>query len=792
MKKYIVLTFLLLPFFGVSQVQLKGTIISNTGPVPFANVILSNENDEMVTGTVTNEDGSFNIETKKGIYNITVSFLGYTNWKKELLLEKDTDLRIVHLMEDVKSLESVVVTSQKMLIEQKTDRLVFNVENSIAASGGDALDALRVAPGIRIQNNTISMIGGEASRIMIDGRLLQLSGEDLVNFLNSIAADDIQKIEIITNPPAKYEAAGNGGLINIIYKKGRKNSWKNATTLAYNQSAYGYVTVRNNFSYNKNKIRLMFSVNGSKGHIRSQERSDAFFSTSVWKVDTESKDEKRNFASRFSLDYDISDHVTIGGQYLGNFNHPDSKGKGTTQFFDDANSLDSLLINNSVRSDSVNSHLFNAHFIAKLDTIGKKISVDFDYFDYNNNFENNYIVNAFSPSNDFKGINQAAQNFSKQDIDNYSIKVDVEHPTKFINLSYGAKISFITTINDLQNFNTILGTPIFDTNLSNEFKYEENVQAIYVNGSKKLNDNWNFQAGLRMESTETKGFSKTLNQTNSNNYTKLFPTFYTTYKTNEEHNFSFNYGRGINRPIFRDLNPFRSYVNSNVYSEGNPFIQPSFTDRFTLAHNYKGILITSFYFSKTANGFGTLFSAEPENDVQAIIRRNYYTGTYWRISETYSFNSVPWWRSQNYISLSGQKTKLDSDLNATAQNGLQFYFSTDNTFVLSKNTKVQADFWYTAAHKTLLFNIGETYSFNVGLRQSFLNNNLQFSVLFNDIFDTASLSKLESEINGVKTVYGQNYSSRHVRFSIVYNVGNKKIAVKNRGFGNDDERNRAN
>ncbi len=792
MKKYIVFIFLILPFFGVSQVKLKGTIISNAEPVPFANVILTNGKDEIVAGTVTNEDGSFNIEAEKGTYKITVSFLGYTNWKEELLLEKDTDLRTIHLIEAVESLESVVVTSQKMLIEQKTDRLVFNVENSIAASGGDALDALRVAPGIRIQNNTISMIGGEASRIMIDGRLLQLSGEDLVNFLNSIAADDIKEIEIITNPPAKYEAAGNGGLINIIYKKGRKNSWKNATTLGYNQNTYGYATVRNNFSYNKNKIRLMLSVNGSKGYIRSQEKSDAFFSTSVWKVATELKDEKRNFSNRFSLDYDISDHVTIGGQYLGNFNHPDSKGKGTTRFFDNNSRLDSLLINNSVREDRVNSHLFNAHFIAKLDTTGKKISVDFDYFDYNNNFENNYIVNAFSANNNFKGINQAAQNFSKQDIDNYSIKVDVEHPTKFVSLSYGTKISFITTINDLQNFNTILGTPIFDTNLSNEFKYEEDVQAIYVNASKKLNDKWNFQAGLRMENTVTKGFSKTLKQTNTNNYIKLFPTFYTTYKNNEEHNFSFNYGRGINRPIFRDLNPFRSYVNSNVYSEGNPFIQPSFTDRFTLAHNYIGILISSFYFSKTTNGFGTLFSAEPENDIQAIIRRNYYTGTYWRISETYSFNSVPWWRSQNYISFSKQKTKLDSDLNAAAQNGLQFYFSTNNTFILSKNTKIQADFWYAAAHKALLFNIGETFSFNVGLRQSFLNNNLQFSVLFNDIFDTASLSKLESEINGVKTVYGQNYSSRHVRFSVVYNFGNKKIDVKNRGFGNDDERNRAN
>ncbi|MDY8135910.1 TonB-dependent receptor domain-containing protein [Aquimarina sp. 2201CG5-10] len=794
MKNYLLLILLLSSFFGIAQLQLKGVVKNGDEPVVYANVILTDNKGELIgnTGGITNEDGLFNINTKAGEYKLIISYIGFTNWEKEIALTSNIDLGVISLKATAESLDEVVIIAEEKLIEQKTDRLIFNVESSIAAKGGNAVDVLNVTPGIRIQNDNISMIGGESSRIMIDGRLIQLTGEDLINFLNSIVSDDIKKIEIITNPPAKYDAEGNGGIINIIYKKGRRNSWKNTSSIVHNQNTYNFYTLRNSFFYNKNRMRLVVSGNRSKGNIRNQENSDVLFPDNLWKVETESKDEKDNFSGRLSVEYDISEKTKIGGQYLGNFDRPDSRGNGITRFINNTNSLDSLLINDSNRRDEINSQVFNAHLITKLDTIGRKVSLDFDYFDYSNSLENDYVVNTFSPNNEFIRINQAAQNFSKQDIDNYSLKLDVEHPFKSFNLTYGGKISFITTLNNLQNFNTISGTPVLDTNLSNEFEYKENVQAFYLNGTKRINDKLNLQAGLRVENTQTTGYSKTLDQRNENDYLKLFPRFYISYQKNDNHNFSFNYGRGINRPGFRDLNPFRSFINSNAYSEGNPFIQPSFTDRFTLAHNYKGKLITNIYLSRTIDGFGTLFSADPDNDIQAIIRRNYYTGSFLRISEIYNFSPTHWWKSQNYFSFARQHTKLDDDLNSSAQNGNQFYFSTNNTFVLGENTKLQANFWYNSKHKALLFKVNETYSFNIGLQQSFLNKNLQMSLLFNDIFDTASLSSLESEINGVKTIYGQNYSSRHIRFSLTYSFGNKKINLKNRGFGNDDERNRAN
>lgn len=775
-----------------AQLKLTGTITDGKEPIVFANVILQDLNGKIITGNTTLDDGSFSINSLKGEYNLTISFIGYAEVKKQITLDKDTDLGIVVLKEESNTLNEVIIKSEKRLIEQKTDRLVFNVENSVSASGGDALDALKLAPAISIQNNEISMVGGEAARVLIDGRLLQLSGEELISFLNSISADDIKKIEIITNPPAQYEASGGGGIINIIYKKGRRNSWKNSTSFSYNVNKYGFGTLRNNFSYNKNKIQLNVSVNATRGSLQNLENSTAFFPSSTWKVKVNSKDTKKSNSVRFSLNYLLSDNIEIGGQYMGSFNSPFSEAPGTTEFYNQSNQLDSLLVKTEPRNRSINSNVYNAHVITKLDTLGRKLTIDFDYFDYNNELQANAVVNTFSPTGDFISINQSVINNTNQKIDNYSIKGDMQHPFNNIDLSYGFKFSSVKTKNRLDNFNTITGIPVLDTNLSNEFEYKENVQGFYMNASKKNNDKWSLQAGLRLESTETKGFSETLNQTNKNSYTKLFPSIFVSHRRNDNNTFTFNYGRGISRPVFRDLNPFRSYVNSNVYSEGNPFIQPAFIDRFTFSHNYKGKFITSLYFSKTTNGFGTLFSAEPENNIQAVIRRNYYNGTYWELSEMYNVKLTSWWKSQNYAHVSGTNASVFKDVDVPVKNGLQFKFSTNNTFTISKNTKVQTDFFYQPKSNSNIYELGTMYGLNIGVKKTFMKKQLQASIYFNDIFDTASLNNLTSEVNGVKTVYNQNYNSQHIRFSLSYSFGNKKIDVKKRGFGSDEEQQRAN
>ena len=778
---------------GMAQIEISGLLKDKEGPIPYANVVLKDSTQKIKAYDITDEQGFFSLKVEKGKYLMEASMLGYKDWKREISIEKNQRLDDILLETAAAELNEVVVKSMKPLIERKVDRLIFNVENSVAASGGNALDALQVAPGLIVGTDEISMIGKGASRVMLNGRMLQLSGEELVNFLNSIAADDIQKIEIITNPPAKYEAESSGGLINIVFKKGVRNFWKNSTTYSYSKNKYNYSTLRNNFLYNKNKVKLSLSLNGSLGHVREVETVETSFPSGTWKTIIDTKSPKDNLSGRFSLDYDLSKKTSIGIQYLGNFSRPDRDDKVATDIFNNSNILDKKFDGFRKDNRDITSQIYNVHLISKIDTLGRSISFDFDFLDFDNERERDRRVDTYSANNEFLNINQSATNFSVQSIDNYSAKVDVEHPIKSVKLSYGAKLSYIKTVNDLKSFNTITGSPVFDTNLSNEFEYTENIQAVYISGSKEINPKLEMQMGLRLENTATKGFSKTLDETNKKEYLKLFPTFYVAYNKDKNQNFSFSYGRRINRPWFRNLNPFRSFTNSNSYSEGNPFLRPSFRDNFDFNYTYKEVLTTNVFFNRTTDGSGTIFSADWETNIQAIIRLNYYTDYRLGIGEQFTFNKISWWESQNQFYVIGNKSKFDNNvIDATPKEGIQIYVDTYNTFSLNESTKFQIDFFYSSAYKGGLSDRGERYGLDLGIRKSFMKNDLKLSLFAKDIFDTGSHNNILSEVNGVPVNFGMNYSRRYVRFSMTYKFGNKKINVRNRKFGNDEERRRTN
>tara|TARA_R110002049_G_scaffold252890_2_gene428221 strand:- start:8981 stop:11356 length:2376 start_codon:yes stop_codon:yes gene_type:complete len=791
MKRLITLILLTLPTFLISQVNIKGKVIDQSQPIVWANVVLTNLNGNIITGSITNDNGVFHLKTEPGTYKLTISFIGYNSFEKEIAIKDNLDLGEIKLEAD-NTLDEIVITHQKKLIEQKPDRIIFNVENSVTGIGGDALDALRIAPGLRVQNNSVNLLGRGESRVMINGRLLQLSGEDLTSYLNSISASNIKKIEIITTPPAKYEAAGNGGLINIILKKGRLNSWKNTISLVDNINTYNFVALRNSLLYNKNKVSLSFNVNGTKGNSRNTEDFQVYYPNSTWDIDINSKDREDNLSAQLLLDYDISKNTTIGIQYLGNTKAPNLIDKSISRIFNQSNTLDSLLVNNGNNHSKVNSHLINLHAITKLDTLGKRISFDVDYFTYDSNQDRDFITNTFSPNNGFLGVNAAANNFSDQNIENFSIKTDVDHPIKFINLSYGAKISSIKNNSDIQFFNTITGTPVFDSNISNTFKYEENNQAIYVSGLKKINEKWDMQLGLRLENTKTKGFSVELNETNTDSYTKLFPSFYASFKKNGNNSFSLSYGKRIERPRFRDLNPFRVVISSNTYSVGNPFLRPSFVDSFEFKHTYKNKYTTNTFLSIRDDGSSIIFTSDIENSTQIVTRSNFFKQYMYGIGESFLFDKFSWWQSQNNVNLIGSKTEFTEDIGAKPQNGFLFSATSSNKFILNTTTKLQLDMSYDSPFKAGLFSLGKTYSIDLGINKQFLNKDLQVAVLVKDVFNTSSLNNLESTVNGVKQVYGQNDNNRYIRLSASYSFGNKNVKEKRRSFGNEEERQRVN
>ncbi|MGB6152326.1 MAG: outer membrane beta-barrel family protein [Pricia sp.] len=792
MKRSILLIVLVLPILVSAQFKITGSVASETERIAWANVVILSEAGEMVTGGITDDSGSFSLNVNSGTYNLVISFLGYEDFQKEISVEADVNLGVITVKESANALDEVTVSYTKKLIEQKPDRIVFNIENSIAAAGGDALDALKIAPGLRVDDNGISMLGRGNSQVMINGRIFPLTGAELVGYLNSISADDIKKIEVITNPPAKYEASGNGGLINIVLKKGVQNSWKNTISAIQNINTHSFLTVRNSLLYNKNKWNISFGLDKTDGSLEAVESFQVFYPNNTWDIDIKTKDNQDAFSGRLLVDFDLTDKTTIGMQYLGNNRQPDVQDLSISNIFNNANTLDSLLVNNGNSQQDVNSHLINLHSITELDTLGRKLSFDLDYFNYGSDQERSFRTESFSPEMEFQNINAAAITTSDQSIENLTFKGDMEHPFDFVNLSYGFLVSATKSRSEIENFTTETGTPVLDVNTSNTFSYMENNQALYLNGSKKINGQWSLQLGLRAENTQTEGFSKNLNQTNTNNYLKIFPTAYLSYEKNENNSMSLSYGKRIRRPSYRNLNPFRVFVSSNTFSEGNPFLQPSFTDVFEFKHTYKNKLTTNVFYNRTVDGAGIIFTSDVDTRTQIVTRENFYDQNSYGIGESYLFNTLNWLQSQNSATLVNIQTKLITPINAMPQNGLSFNLTSNNTISLTETAKLQLDASYNSPAKSDLFTIGESYSIDFGVSKSFFDKSFQVSVFAKDIFDTSSLNNLTSTVNGVRQVYGQSRNNRFIRVSVSYNFGNQKVKVQERNFGNDEERRRTN
>lgn len=794
-KLKITLLLLFFPLLSFSQLQINGKIVSENEPVVFANVVLTDIAGKIIDGTITDENGEYQIVSSAGTFYLLISYLGFEDYKTELVINSNKLVETISLKKKENQLDEVVVSVKKKIIERKVDKLVFNVENNIATTGGNALDALRISPGIFVGNEgEITVIGKSEMRVMVEGRIIQLTGQELSDFLNSIPADDIKEIEIITNPPAKYEAQGNSGLINIVYKKGKANSWSNTSIGSYTQAELAVYGFRNNFNYKKDKLSLLVSLSGDLGDRHVIQEGETFFEEGPWRFDIDQDGKQDNFSGRLMLDYDVSEKSTIGIQYMGAVSNPDVIDNTVTRIFNNANSIDSLLVNDRFAGRDLSYHSINTHFKTQLDTLGRSISLDLDYFDFKADELRDVLTENFLPDNQPLGISFSNRTVLDQTLNNFNARLDVEHPFKSFNLSYGANISFIDNTYLINNFNTISGAPIIDPLQSDDFEYSENKQALYVSFSKKINEKLETQIGLRLENTQAEGISNRLNQTNTFEYLEFFPTAYLSYVPNDNNSFSFNYGRRINRPSFGQLNPARNYINSNIFSVGNPFLQPSFTDNLELTHTYKGKLVTQLFLSYESDGFGSIFSADNETNIQSVIKENYYNRYDYGISQFYTFDKISWWQSQNSVYLLNSDSEIfNENVDAEIKNSFRFYFASNNSFVLnkSKTIKSQLNFWYSSPYENNIFEYSDGYKLDAVVQFSFMQKQIQTSLGVYDIFNSSPFSQTTT-VNGVRQVYTVFPSNRNFRMSLVYKIGSNKVKVRERKFGNEDDQNRVN
>ncbi len=777
----------------VAQLKITGKIAHvDKSPIEFAEVILLNTDSMGVLSTLANEDGSFLLNTKQGLYILQVRQYRTVFFTQSIDVTTDLNLGTIEVENSAQELNAVDIEVKDKLIERKVDRVVFNVENSLRAVGGDALNVLSVTPGVRVQKDKLSMIGKSALAVMVDGKLIQLSGEDLANYLKTIPAGLIKSIEVMSIPPSQYDANGNSGYVNIKLKKGKKNAWNSLLNASYLQRTYPDGSASGNFNYNKNKLTLTASGFYRKGRTHFFQTDDTFFPDGKWTAKNSFNVDNEVAGGRLGVDYQLSPKWIVGSQLMTNSNSTQRAGNTHTavQDYVTQNRLSYLQTENSKTAKPIynTANIYNAF---TLDTLGKKIVINLDYLNVADSDKKGYHGNSFIDSSYsykyFDGLN-----INKRNITNFSAKVDVELPLKWINLSLGGKASSSIAQNDISFFNSGVADSAVHGNIrdKSKFEYQENVEALYVSGSKKINRHWESQVGFRGEVTHTKTTAENLAFNHKTSYLKLFPTAYLTYTINDNSAFTLRYSKRIDRPGFEDMNPNMYFLSPFQIVHGNAFLQPSFSDNFELVHAFKQ-LETKIYLTIDKNKFDQIPILYPSTSSIEYSNENYINSKIVGITESYILDKLDWWTSTNQFDV-GYVRNTSNFIFATVLNGFFSTASTNNDFTLNKK-------------KTVLFNASYTYNFNSvdGIYQMrpksttslafqflMLDKNLKISVAATDIFGTEN-DKYTSSANGVKQ-FSYNYSdTRSIQISVSYKFGNKTITVEEREIGNEDEKIRA-
>ncbi len=791
--KTLILSFscILMTLSANAQNIIKGKIIdSKNSAVDFAEIYLLDTNGQLVKQTFTDNQGLFEIEDiENNTYLFQVHSFGTKYIDKPIDVKGSLDMENITIDTNT-DLNEIVIDAPTKVFERKVDRTVFNIENSVHATNNNATDLLKLTPGVKVDNQSIDLIGKGAVRVMIDDKIVHLSGEELLNYLKTIPSDNIKKIEVITAPPAKYEAEGQSGLINIVLKEPKQDAWSNQVSTGVMASQKAIWRFGDVFNFNKNKVSINANFNGSTGYAPGKDKSIISYPNQNWFSTNNSTSNNGSFSGNFLIDYKASDKTSFGVQYRGGKNTPSNTDYTTTIVNNPVDNLIKTILTDGKTTNITNNHSVNAHLTQKLDTIGTKLSLDLDYFSFNNDKSRLFNTTEHNVDN---VVNKPyiAESIGLQNIDNYSVKVDVEQPIKSFKLSYGAKASFTTTKNKTNFFDYSSGMPIQDDKQRDNFKYKENTQAVYISGNKSFGEKWQLQAGLRVENTQTEGISKIYNTTDKNDYTKLFPSLYVSYELNDDNTFSMNYNRRIMRPSFWQLNPFRWYVNEYSFVEGNPKLQPVFTNSVEFSHTFKGKLITTLRYAKSKDSFSQYPISDPETNTQMYLNDNIFDIYSFNGSITYMFNSLPWLQSQNSFNAFHNRTKLIKDLDFETVNGWGTYFSTNNTITLNaeKTLQAQVDFWLQPKFNILMYELNTLSSLNLGLKYSMLNKKLNMSLYVNDILKT-SAQKAMTETYGVQQTYMANSFTRYVNVGLTYSFGNSKIKVTEHHGGNKDEINR--
>lgn len=775
-------------------------------PVSFATVVLNKQEDgKMEKASYTDENGLYEItDLNTGWYVLEISFVGFENFKSEpveVLSGQLVQLSMVTLKEQSKALEEVVVTAQRPIIEVKPDKLVFNVEGTVNATGHTALELLRKTPKVVLDNNNNLIIQGKSGvNVYIDGKPSPLRGDDLANFLQNMQSNEVDAIEIITNPSSRYDAQGNAGIINIRLKRDKNLGTNGSVNLGY---AIG-IFPKYNGSVSLNHRNKVLNAFGS--YAANRWHGHNFFN--LYRIQYGEDYDQRNTSinknfnqnAKLGLDLSLGKKQILGFLVSGYFNDNKETSNSHTDIRDTETQVSNRVLVAMNDEEGTRQNLnYNINYRYDISK-EKSLNVDLDYGQFQNE-GSSYQPNRYYDATEQILLSERINTFyPKTDINIATAKADYEQPLWKGKLGVGVKVSRVNTDNDFLFYNVENGQEINDPERSNRFEYTEQVNAGYFNYQSQFSEKVTYQLGLRVEQTNSIGdlTSAIPNPDNmvERNYTDLFPSAGMTWQASPTNSFQLTFSRRIDRPSYQDLNPFQYKLDELSYRQGNARLRPQYTNSVELGHVFKYTLNTSLSVSRTEDMFAEITDAA--SDSSAFIKtENLARQDNISLNVSYPYSPTKWWNSFTNVSAFRSHTEADFGVDDFGNSKIvdldvtTFNFYSQHTFLLPEDFSFEISGWFNSpsvwggVHKT-----ESMWSMDAGIQKKLWKGKANLKLTVSDIFFTQQWRAIN--IFGGLTMKGNGgWESRQFRVNFTYNFGSQTVkGARKRKTGMEDENSR--
>ncbi|UCA59673.1 TonB-dependent receptor [Chryseobacterium rhizoplanae] len=773
----------------IPNFSLSGSIKSDK--VQQMEISLLDADNKLIKTEIADSNGKFGFsDLKSGAYHLKISRNGSEVYHSDnISLADNTTLPSIDLT--IKSIEGVTITKARPMIERQDGKMIMNVENSIASTGNSAFEVLEKAPGINIDNNdNISLRGKGNLLIQIDGKNTPMTGSDLANYLKGIPSSTIDKIEFITNPSSKYDAAGSS-IINIKLKKEQRKGTNGSISTSLGTGKY----VKNNNSFSINHRNKKINIFGNYSFAYREAYNGLVLDRNFYEnnnfrkayiQDNYLKFKFNSHVAKAGMDYYLDDKNVLGfsvGLVSNKFN---INGDNSNVTLGSNHLPESTFTTVNASNDRWTNLSFNLNHKYTIDSLGSEISTDFDYINYVNSSLQSFDTRTHEIADGTDNLD-----IIKGDMDGklniYSLKSDLNKNFKNDwKLETGIKTSFVKTDNDLKFFNASSGVLIPDLSKTNHFIYEENINALYGNVSKKW-DKFKATAGLRMENTNVKGTQLTTNQINKRNYTQLFPSAVFSYDITDKSNLEVNFSRRITRPSYNQLNPFKFYLDPTTLKAGNPDLNAQTTMNYELTYSLSNKYFATLSYSKTSDNITDILKPVVENGqiitVQTIENLN--SASNFGLYLIVPVKVTKWWDMNNSANFYyGSYTGNVSGTQINNKGNFTFNINSINSFKLGNGYTAELTGNYKAREVYAYLDMSPVWYLNIGAQKKFKNNSiLKFS--FTDMFFTSNI-KGQTVYNDYLENFAVKRDTRVVTLSYTYNFGSSKNGQPRKTGGADD------